>query len=646
MDRLSRQRTRGPHQRSPTEDTAWVSPRHRRSHQLVALHSVSCASAFGAVVAEHACAHVIEARAPRSGRTWREVIEDAVPGRVGPSLRSHSQGLCAEVARDLAPLEDKVAARITSIRAQVAARAHAGDSAVPLRSTRGRRGRARRRSGVTARHGVGAAAGERRVAGDPRGRGRPAGGGVALARAAYPEGGVVSRSGTRPSRRVVAGFGGDLISHAYVEQELLPAAGGMSRDRLAAFERQLDPLVAPGVALARTRVFGSHGPGRRGGAAAAPARSRSAGPDTAPIGPVRIDIRLGRLAHDVAVVDPGENRVARRRNARPCRPLVMGDGQQRPIAPDRRLHAHVDSSWPGVRLRDPDRESERSGRAVVAGQRGRPCERPAPDRCAPASLSSDAHAARVCNSLGDGVLAGAPATRISIDAGRFNAPCGGNPRSGTHGRLSHSLSAVRRSARRGAGLARALSRCVHDRGADSSGGQGPRARIVGGTAGDLAPGARRLQGRRPRSHRLQRPALLAAACATGRAAARAGRGGPRRAARRSPRNPRRRDSVASRTTTSASNNSARSTSASSSTNRARAGPRLRCRARRSNARPPAASIRRDRSRNSWFAAPCRRWSKAGRPIRSSSCACSIPPWAAARFSWRPASSSPINARRR
>ena len=38
---------------------------------------------------------------------------------------------------------------------------------------------------------------------------------------------------------VVAGFGGDLVSHAYVEQELLPAVGGVSRDRLATFERQL-----------------------------------------------------------------------------------------------------------------------------------------------------------------------------------------------------------------------------------------------------------------------------------------------------------------------------------------------------------------------------------------------------------------------
>ncbi len=120
MDRLSRQRDRGPHQRSPAEDTAWVSPRHRRSHQLVALHSVSCASAFGAVVAEHACAHVIEARAPRSGRTWRAGHRGCRAGSRGPSLRSHSQGLCAEVARDLTPLRDKVAARITSIRAQVA----------------------------------------------------------------------------------------------------------------------------------------------------------------------------------------------------------------------------------------------------------------------------------------------------------------------------------------------------------------------------------------------------------------------------------------------------------------------------------------------------------------------------------------------
>jgi hypothetical protein len=41
-------------------------------------------------------------------------------GRVAASLRSHSHELCAGIARDLRPLRDNVAARITSIRAQVA----------------------------------------------------------------------------------------------------------------------------------------------------------------------------------------------------------------------------------------------------------------------------------------------------------------------------------------------------------------------------------------------------------------------------------------------------------------------------------------------------------------------------------------------
>ena len=38
---------------------------------------------------------------------------------------------------------------------------------------------------------------------------------------------------------MVAGFSGDLISHAYIEQELLSATGGASSDRVTAFERQL-----------------------------------------------------------------------------------------------------------------------------------------------------------------------------------------------------------------------------------------------------------------------------------------------------------------------------------------------------------------------------------------------------------------------
>jgi hypothetical protein len=120
MDRLARQRALGPHQQSPTDEIAWVSPRHRRSHRVIALHRVSCSSAFGAVIAEHACADVIAARAPDREHTWRQVIEGAVPGRVAPSVRSHAQELCAEIARDLTPLRHNVAARITSIRAHVA----------------------------------------------------------------------------------------------------------------------------------------------------------------------------------------------------------------------------------------------------------------------------------------------------------------------------------------------------------------------------------------------------------------------------------------------------------------------------------------------------------------------------------------------
>lgn len=120
MDRLSQQRRYGAHQREPSEGAAWVSPRHRRSSSLVAVHSVSCASAFGAIVAEHACAQVIEARAPGRAHTWRDVIEGVVPGGVAATLRSQSQELCATIANDLKPLRDRVAARINSIRAQVA----------------------------------------------------------------------------------------------------------------------------------------------------------------------------------------------------------------------------------------------------------------------------------------------------------------------------------------------------------------------------------------------------------------------------------------------------------------------------------------------------------------------------------------------
>ena len=121
IERLLRQRTRGGGNRAAINSTLWVSPRHARSHQLVALHTVSCTSAFGSVVAEHACAHVVEAGAPRTGLRWRDVITGGMTPVVAAALRSHSQHVCETVARDLQPLGQKVAARITAIRAQVAA---------------------------------------------------------------------------------------------------------------------------------------------------------------------------------------------------------------------------------------------------------------------------------------------------------------------------------------------------------------------------------------------------------------------------------------------------------------------------------------------------------------------------------------------
>jgi superfamily II DNA helicase RecQ len=120
MDRLTRQRTWGAGGSAARDNGVWESPRYRRSHALVAVHSVSCATTFGTVVAEYACAHLGQARAPGSGRSWRDVIERFVAGSVATSLRSHSQDLCAEIARDLKPLQDHVAARITSIRAHLA----------------------------------------------------------------------------------------------------------------------------------------------------------------------------------------------------------------------------------------------------------------------------------------------------------------------------------------------------------------------------------------------------------------------------------------------------------------------------------------------------------------------------------------------
>ena len=121
MERLSRQRARPLTDRLRIEEALWASPRHRRCGRLAALHMVRCTSSFGAVVAEDAHASVIDAALPRAGRQWREVIAGALPYRLADVLRSHARQSCDAVARDLQPLRDNVAARVTAIREQAAA---------------------------------------------------------------------------------------------------------------------------------------------------------------------------------------------------------------------------------------------------------------------------------------------------------------------------------------------------------------------------------------------------------------------------------------------------------------------------------------------------------------------------------------------
>ena len=354
-------------------------PDTRRSSQLVALHTRELRQRVrggGCRTRVRAC----DRGACTAHRAaWRDVVVGAVPDRVATSLRSTRRD-CAQTPSRANWRLSETGSRPASRRfARRWPREHTREIQQSLFDRRADDAAAHAdEAALTARHGVGTATGERH-------RRHLDGvadrwGGVALARAASGEVWLAVRT-----TAVVAGFGGDLISHAYVEQELLPAAGGMSRDRLAAFERQLTRWWRQ-----VSRSLGPASSARTVLDVAVAPLLHLLGHDRPVVTPHPLGLCGSISGSDVSIValpwsTPGENRVARRRDARPRRPHVVGDGQQRPIAQDRRLHTHLDSSWPGVRLRDPDRQSERRGRAVVAGQRGRRCERRAPDRCAPAS---------------------------------------------------------------------------------------------------------------------------------------------------------------------------------------------------------------------------------------------------------------------
>ena len=148
------------------------------------------------------------------------------------------------------------------------------------------------------------------------------------------------------------------------------------------------------------------------------------------------------------------------------------------------------------------------------------------------AAESERHSARVCHSLGNGVLAALPQLIESLRGGK---PSRGDKPSGLSNtfeqaltaRLSRPVPAVRRSARARAGLERRLSRRLHiDALCRRMTRAARRAGPLGLAAGDLAHGAHRLPCRRAHRHAVQRPAVLAVSCAARRAAGRARRDRP------------------------------------------------------------------------------------------------------------------------
>ena len=174
------------------------------------------------------------------------------------------------------------------------------------------------------------------------------------------------------STPVIAGFGGGLISHVYVEEQRaaddrcgapVPASSGASCGGGTAF------------ALARARIQHARHLRRGRRAAAGPARPRSAGAV-----PERTAFAAPRSADAVLVVIPWAGRpssAGATRFAGACRTRAdVGDRLQRPLASHRRLLALVDarrrSNSISIRCSRAQKASPRSGRSParrVAGAR-------------------------------------------------------------------------------------------------------------------------------------------------------------------------------------------------------------------------------------------------------------------------------------
>ncbi len=262
--------------------------------------------------------------------------------------------------------------------------------------------------------------------GDGQGRCGSQAANAALPDAAGGRSAVACAGARRADRRVagattvIAGFGGELISHAYLEEHVLPERRGARCRLRTALVRWWQRRVA----LARPRIERARRRRRRRRPAAAAARPRSPGDRPRVRRPARI---------------PADPRTAccsscrgRGRPPRAWRDAVrcglataggVGDHLQRPrrcassTARDRGRAPAIEFDFERA-----DHRPARHRGAMGVGARGRAVRRRARRRFDRTSIESDAHASRVCRSLGDGVLSALPRLTIALGRASRDAP--------------------------------------------------------------------------------------------------------------------------------------------------------------------------------------------------------------------------------
>lgn len=96
-------------------------PKRNASSKIVVLHTVAYVNDCGSLVAEQACAHVMDVGHTRTHHR-RHVLAKAIAtsSRLGQAVRAHVEERCCLIERELAPLRHAMSMRTAAIRSQVA----------------------------------------------------------------------------------------------------------------------------------------------------------------------------------------------------------------------------------------------------------------------------------------------------------------------------------------------------------------------------------------------------------------------------------------------------------------------------------------------------------------------------------------------